>query len=453
MRVPISSRSVALDLLNKVTFEDSYANLVMPALLEEAKLNTRDSALAQELAFSTLRWQLTYDFILGQVSSRPVNEIDAIVLNALRLGAHQLLKMRIPPHAAINETVNLIRAVAGEKAVGFANGVLRRVSEKSFEQWIDIAEQKVASKTEFLSIHYSHPEWIVRALTQALAVDGLSEDIEDLLATNNHPAFVNLVALPGLSEVDDFTNEDIRANPFSPFGFSIDSGNPGDIPEIRSGLARVQDEGSQIAAMALVAFKDVKDTETWLDMCAGPGGKAALLAALASQAGANLVANEVQEHRAKLVDQALRPFNDVEVTVLDGRTIGELTPDTYDRIIVDAPCSGLGALRRRPEARWRKSSEDLKTLTQLQFELLESAAKALKRGGSLLYVTCSPHVSETTAIIDKAQRVLGLKVLDLTTVLNAKFMDNSLPKGRKTVQLYTHRDNTDCMFMAMLTKD
>lgn len=453
MRVPISSRSVALDLLNKVSFEDSYANLVMPALLEEAKLNTRDSALAQELAFSTLRWQLTYDFILGQVSSRPVNEIDAIVLNALRLGAHQLLKMRIPPHAAINETVNLIRAVAGEKAVGFANGVLRRVSEKSFEQWIDIAEQKVASKTEFLSIQYSHPEWIVRALTQALAVDGLSEDIEDLLATNNHPAFVNLVALPGLSEVDDFTNEDIRANPFSPFGFSIDSGNPGDIPEIRSGLARVQDEGSQIAAMALVAFKDVKDTETWLDMCAGPGGKAALLAALASQSGASLVANEVQEHRAKLVDQALRPFNDVEVTVLDGRTIGELTPDTYDRIIVDAPCSGLGALRRRPEARWRKSSEDLKTLTQLQFELLESAAKALKSGGSLLYVTCSPHVSETTAIIDKAQRVLGLKVLDLTTVLNAKFMDNSLPKGRKTVQLYTHRDNTDCMFMAMLTKD
>ena len=453
MRVPTSSRSVALDLLNKVTFEDSYANLVMPALLEEAKLNTRDSALAQELAFSTLRWQLTYDFILGQVSSRPVNEIDAIVLNALRLGCHQLLQMRIPPHAALNETVNLIRAVSGEKAVGFANGVLRRVSEKTFEQWIDIAEQKATSKTEFLSIQYSHPEWIVRALTQALAVDGLSNDIEDLLATNNHPAFVNLVALPGLSEVDEFTGEDVRANPFSPYGFSIESGNPGDIPEVRSGIARVQDEGSQIAAMALVAFKDVEAHEIWLDMCAGPGGKAALLAALASQSGAKLVANEVQEHRAKLVDQALRPFNDVEITVLDGRTIGDLTPEKYDRIIVDAPCSGLGALRRRPEARWRKSSEDLKTLTQLQFELLESAAKALKSGGSLLYVTCSPHVSETTAIIDKAQRVLGLKVLDLTTELNSKFMDGSLPKGRKTVQLYTHRDNTDCMFMAMLTKD
>ena len=453
MRVPITARSVALNLLNKVTFEDSYANLVMPTLLEEAKLNTRDSALAQELAFSTIRWQLTYDFILNQVSSRPVDEIDASVLNALRLGCHQLLKMRIPPHAAINETVNLIRAVVGEKAVGFANGVLRRVSEKSFEQWIDIAEDKAKSKIEFLSIQYSHPEWIVRALTQALTVDGLSDQIEDLLASDNHPAFVNLVALPGLSKVSDFENENVRPNTFSPYGFSIESGNPGDIVEVRTGVARVQDEGSQIAAMALTAFNDVKPGEKWLDMCAGPGGKAALLSAIASQSNIQLVANEVQEHRAKLVANALSAFSNVEISILDGRSFGEHEPDTYDRIIVDAPCSGLGALRRRPEARWRKSSEDLKTLTQLQFELLESASKALKKGGSLLYVTCSPHLSETTAIIDKAQRVLGLRVLDLTSQLNSKFMDNSLPAGRKTVQLYTHRDNTDCMFMAMLTKD
>ncbi len=453
MRAPINARSVALDLLNKVTFEDSYANLVMPALLEEAKLKTRDSSLAQELAFSTIRWQLTYDFILNQVSSRPVEEIDASVLNSLRMGCHQLLKMRIPPHAAINETVNLIRATVGEKAVGFANGVLRRVSEKTFDQWIDIAEDKASSKVEFLSIQYSHPQWIVRALTQALTADGLSDEIEDLLATNNNPAFVNLVALPGLASIDDFDSEETRVNRFSPYGFSIDSGNPGDIDEVRSGTVRVQDEGSQIAAIALADFKAVQKNETWLDMCAGPGGKAALLAALAERAGAHLTANEVQEHRAKLVSNALRPFPDVEVTVKDGRTLGELQPDSFDRIIVDAPCSGLGALRRRPEARWRKSAEDLKTLTQLQFDLLESAGKALKPGGLLLYVTCSPHVAETVGIIDKAQRTLGLKVLDLTSSLNAGVMAGTLPSNRKTVQLYTNRDNTDCMFMAMLTKE
>lgn len=453
MRTPITARSVALDLLNKVTFEDSYANLVMPNFLEEAKLNTRDSALAQELAFSTIRWQLTYDFILNQVSSRPVDEIDAIVLNALRMGSHQLLKMRIPPHAAINETVNLIRSVVGEKAVGFANGVLRRVSEKTFEQWIDIAEDKAKSKVEFLSIQYSHPQWIVRALTQALTSDGLASDIEDLLATNNHPAFVNLVALPGLADVRDFDDQGSLPNRFSPYGFSIESGNPGEIPEVRIGTARVQDEGSQIAALALAGFTDVVKGEKWLDLCAGPGGKAALLAALAQQSQATLVANEVQEHRAKLVSNALKPFNNVEVTVEDGRVFGTKQPDAFDRIIVDAPCSGLGALRRRPEARWRKSSEDLKALTQLQFELLESASKALKPGGLLLYVTCSPHLSETVAIVDKAQRSLGLRVLDLTTSLNESLMGGTLPATRKTVQLYTHRDNTDCMFMAMLTKD
>ena len=453
MRTPISARSVALELLNKVTFEDSYANLTMPNLLEEAKLNTRDSALAQELAFSTIRWQLTYDFILNQVSSRPVEEIDAVVLNALRMGSHQLLKMRIPPHAAINETVNLIRSVVGEKAVGFANGVLRRVSEKTWDHWIDIAEQKATSKTEFLSIQYSHPQWIVRALTQALTADGLADEIEDLLATNNHPAFVNLVALPGLSEVSDFDFSGAMPNRFSPYGFSIESGNPGEITEVRVGTARVQDEGSQIAVLALVGFKAKEQGEKWLDMCAGPGGKAALLAALADKSGATLVANEVQEHRAKLVSNALKPFHNVSVTIEDGRQIGTESPNSYDRIIVDAPCSGLGALRRRPEARWRKSSEDLKTLTQLQFELLDSASKALKPGGLLLYVTCSPHLSETVAIVDKAQRTLGLKVLDLTASLNKSLMGGALPSNRKTVQLYTNRDNTDCMFMAMLTKD
>jgi 16S rRNA (cytosine967-C5)-methyltransferase len=453
MRVPISSRSVALELLNKVTFEDAYANLVLPNLLEEAKLNQRDSALAQELAFSTIRWQLTYDFILGQVSSRPVAEIDATVLNALRLGCHQLLKMRIPPHAAINETVNLIRAVVGEKAVGFANGVLRRVSEMPFEAWIDIAEDKAKSKNEFLSIQYSHPEWIIRALSQALATDNLGDELEDLLASDNHPAFVNLVSLPGFDKPEESESVGFRENTFSPYGFSIESGNPGEIPEVRSGTARVQDEGSQLAALALASYGDVAKGERWLDLCAGPGGKAALLAALAEQESATLTANEVQEHRAKLVRSALRPFSDVDVLVEDGREFGAKYPAVFDRVIVDAPCSGLGALRRRPESRWRKSAEDLKTLTQLQYELLESAKGALKPGGLLLYVTCSPHLSETIAIVDKAQKNLGLRVLDLTTHMNKNYMNGTLPEGRKTIQLYTHRDNTDCMFMALMTKD
>jgi len=451
LRTPISARSVALELLNKVTQEDSYANLVMPSLLDAAKLETRDAAFAQELAFSTLRWQLTYDAILDTVSSRPVTEIDATLLNALRLGCHQLLQMRVPAHAALNETVQLIRYACGEKMVGFANGLLRRVSEKTFDHWLGIIEAKASSEVERLSLRYSHPQWIVRALQQSLRSDDRTNQLDDLLRVNNVPALVNLVALPGFASREDFEDMSESSNRYSPFGFTLDSGNPADLVEVKTGAVRVQDEGSQLAALSLASFKEITQGENWLDLCAGPGGKAALLAAIAEIENVKLTANEVQPHRAELVIKALKSFPSVRVTVEDGRDFG-LQPDKYDRILVDAPCTGLGALRRRPEARWRKSAEDLKTLTALQFELLESSYKALKPGGLLLYVTCSPHLSETTAVIEKAIKQLGVSVLDLTTPMNEKYMAGTLPDNRKTVQLYTDRDNTDCMFMAMLTK-
>jgi 16S rRNA (cytosine967-C5)-methyltransferase len=452
MRIAITARSVALQLLNKVYVEAAYANLAMPGLLTEAKLPDRDSAFAQELGFSTIRWQLTYDRIIGQVSSRGLSEIEPVLLNGIRLGVHQLLQMRVPAHAAINETVNLIRQACGEKVVGFANGVLRRISEKSLADWIDLLENNLTSEIEVLSLRYSHPEWIVRALQQSLKSDGIEKSLPELLASNNAPALVTMVALPGLSDRNAFLTEGALPTYLSPYGFLLDSGNPSEIPEVRTGEVRVQDEGSQIAALALISPKPVGENETWLDMCAGPGGKAALLAALARENGAKLYANESQEHRTELVRKAMRPFPEVEVRTGDGREIGEANPEAFDRILLDAPCTGLGALRRRPEARWRKSAEDLKGLTELQFQLLESAYQALKPGGLLLYVTCSPHLSETTAVVSRAIKDLGAQALDLTESLNETYFGGILPNGRKTVQLYTHRDGTDCMFMALLTK-
>lgn len=452
MRIPISSRSVALDLLNRVSVDGAYANLVMPQLLEQARLEPRDSAFAQELAFSTIRWTQSYDAIIDRVASRPVAEIETSLLNGIRLGVHQLLQMRVPPHAAINETVNLIRQVSGEKVVGFANGVLRRVSERSLEQWIDTLTKNETSTTSILALTHSHPEWIVRALQQSLKSDGIETELAELLEANNIPANVTLVALPGLTNREQYLSDGGLVTHFSPYGFSIESGNPGDLEEVRRGSVRVQDEGSQLAALALVEAKKVSPGEKWLDMCAGPGGKAALLAALAKEEGAQLTANEVQEHRANLVAKALAPFPETHLTVLDGRSFGQSHAGHFDRILLDAPCTGLGALRRRPEARLRKSSEDLKQLVELQYELLESAYTALKPGGQLLYVTCSPHLSETTAVISKAVKLLNAQVLDLTDVMNKKFMQGTLPTNRKTVQLYTHRDGTDCMFMALITK-
>ena len=447
-----SSRSVALELLLAVELEDAYANLLLPKLLDRSGLDTRDTGFAQELAFGTLRWQLFYDRVIEECAKRYSDEIDIKALVVLRLGAHQILGMRVPSHAALSETVNLAKAALSQGAVGFVNGVLRRVSERSREEWLAIVLEGLENPDERLAVEFSHPIWVVRALGTALKLDGHEGELQDLLLADNIAPLVSLVALPGLANQDDF--EDLEVGPASPIGAQLDGGDPNQLLAFREGRVRVQDQGSQLAALALVDVKPVAKDELWLDMCAGPGGKAALLAAEAKLAGAKLVCNEVSEHRAKLVSQALKPVDSsIKVTIEDGREIGNDSPNKFDRILLDAPCTGLGALRRRPEARWRKQQSDVAQLSKLQEELLTSAWAALKPGGVLAYVTCSPHIAETNSVVEWATRKLsGVELLDGNAVL-AKINPNlQLNTKRKTVQLWPHLHQTDAMFIALLHK-
>jgi len=444
------SRSMALELLNQVTFDDAYANLAMQKLLRHSKMSARDKSFAQELAFGAIRNQLTYDRIIDIVSSRKSSEIDATLLNCLRLGCHQILNMRVPDHAAISETVDLVRKNCGEKVVGFANGILRSISQLPLENWLAQLKRSTSAE-EYRTLAFSHPLWIINAYRSALEADGLAEDLEKLLDINNNPAEVNLVALPGLA-TRPAEGESIQHNKNSPYGFSISGGNPTELDGFENGSIRVQDEGSQLAALTLADFRPIRESERWLDLCAGPGGKSAVLAAIAKLNGVEFEANEPMEHRAALVEEALVSIGQFKVHRADGRSFANTQSGKFDRILLDAPCTGLGALRRRPEARWRKSDQDLKDLCKLQYELLESAISLLKDDGVCLYVTCSPHLSETTAIIHKAVQNLEIEVEDLTAVLNTKYFSNTLPTNRKTVQLFTHRDGMDSMFMAMLRK-
>jgi 16S rRNA (cytosine967-C5)-methyltransferase len=421
-----SARSVAFELLLAVESDDTYANLHLPKLLAQAKLGERDSALAQELAFGTIRNQMLYDNIIGICAKRPTAEIEERSKLLVRLGAHQLLSMRIPSHAAINETVNLAKQVASQGTSGFVNGVLRRVSERSLEQWIAQLFENQPDPTERLAIEYSHPAWIVRSLQQALNVDGRGETLADLLLADNTPAPVNLVALPGLAT--EAHTQNLISGGASPIGFKMS---------------------------ALTSVSSINAGEKWLDMCAGPGGKAALLAAIAKQSGATLETNEISEHRAKLVSQALSKVDpSVPVFVSDGTTIGADAPQSFDRILLDAPCTGLGSLRRRPESRWRKSARDVSNLANLQTSLIESAFLALKPGGVLAYVTCSPHSGETLAIVDLLERKFAhqVQLLNATEVLKRINPGLELNQGRKTVQLWPHINQTDAMFIALITK-
>ena len=450
-KTPRTSRGVAYELLRSVEVDQAYANLELPKLLTETNLNTRDAALAQELAFGTIRNQYLYDRIIEVGGGRKISAIDRSSLFLLRLGAHQLLGMRIPAHAAINETVDLAKIVVNHGAGGFINGILRRVSEKSREQWIAHLSDGVNDAAEKLALEYSHPVWVIRALQQALKLDGREAELQELLAFDNQAPLVNLVLLPGKSaDVEEFV-----AGQASPIGFVLREGDPGKLPQVRDGQMRIQDQGSQLAALLLSRARPTKPGELWLDLCAGPGGKAAVLAAEAKLVGAHFYANEIAPHRAKLVQQALSKVdNQVEISVEDGRTFGEHYREKFDRIMLDAPCTGLGALRRRPEARWRKQPSDVAELSKLQEELLGSAWEALAPGGLLAYVTCSPHTGETVSIVDWLMRKYGSQVelLDAKQVLHKVKPELRLNPNRKTVQLWPQVHETDAMFMALITK-
>ena len=453
MNFKATARSVAFELLRAVEQDDAYANLLLPKLIAEAKLEPRDSALAQELAFGTIRNQFLYDRIIEHGAKRKIDEIDARGKLLLRLGAHQLLSMRVPSHAAINETVDLTKLVASQGAVGFVNGILRRVSERTIEDWRELLLSETEDRVAKLELMYSHPAWIIRSLEQALKVDGRGETLEALLENDNQAPLVNLVALPGIARPEHEVG--LTRGTASPIGFTLQSGDPAKLPAMRDGFIRVQDQGSQLAALALAEAKPISSNEQWLDMCAGPGGKAALLAAIAKTNGVKFVANEIAEHRAKLVSQALRKIDDtVDVFCADGRTIGEDAPDSFDRILLDAPCTGLGALRRRPESRWRRTPKDVSDLTKLQEQLIESAWLALKPGGVLAYVTCSPHSGETISIVDWLERKHGAAVslINATEVLKHLSPNLQINESRKTVQLWPHINGTDAMFISLITK-
>jgi len=452
-------RRVAYEAVAAVHRDDAYANLVLPHLIGRAALADRDAALATELTYGTLRRRGTLDAVLAAAADRPVERIDPPARDALRLGAYQALFTRIPAHAAVASTVDLVRRVH-PPATGFANAVLRRVADRSLDEWIaEVAPAATDDPVGHLAVVHSHPAWIVRAFAEALGEDlsggGAGSQTARALAADNEPAPVHLCARPGRVDAVTLADE-VGGSPgvFSPYAVYLPGGAPGRVRAIADGRAHVQDEGSQLVTAALAAAAvSGGPAERWLDMCAGPGGKAALLGALAAQQAATVTAVEVAEHRARLVAEAVSGLP-VRVVRADAREVGpgeEIPPAAFDRVLVDAPCTGLGALRRRPEARWRRTPADLPALTRLQRELLVAAIAAVRPGGVVAYVVCSPHVVETRVSVAEGRR----RSPHRTELLDARPL---LPAGMPelgdgpTVQLWPHRHGTDAMFLAVLRR-
>jgi 16S rRNA (cytosine967-C5)-methyltransferase len=425
-----------------VSEDGAYANLVLPGLIAQRGLHGRDAALATELGYGTVRAAGTLDEIIATCVDRPLAEVDPAARDLLRLGAYQILRTRIPPHAAVATTVDLARATGNGRAAGFLNAVLRRITRQDWSSWTDELATG-GSPLRRVALRTAHPEWIAEAFAEALGHD-LAETESALAADDLRPQ-THLVAWPGRVDRDELAETaGGRPGPYSPYAVRMDGGDPADLAAIREHRAGVQDEGSQLCAIAATRAAIDGPDEQWLDLCAGPGGKTALLAALAAERGAHVTANELHPHRADLVRRATSPWQ-VDIVVGDAR---ELAPRDggYDRVLVDVPCTGLGALRRRPEARWRRDPADTPSLTTLQTELLDTALRMARPGGFVTYVTCSPHLPETVGVLRAA--TVPHELLDARGCFPGV---DQLGDG-PTVQLWPHRHGTDAMFCALLRR-
>lgn len=468
LRGPSEARITALTILERVDENRAYANLELNQQLRQRRLSPQDSAFVTELVSGTLREQLLYDEVVSRASGRSMESLDVLTRNNLRMSAHQLLSLHSPPYAVVNEAVELQKSLGKRGAAGLVNAVVRRISERTKPDWIAELVDQTASEDRRLSVTYSHPQWIVRALREALRAEGREDELIALLEADNTAPSVNVAVLTRDGEIPDdsvFSDHlrlaDIEFTGPSPIGGVIPRGSPANLlrPSVDSDEAqfRVQDQGSQLAALALarIATPTRSPHEAWLDVCAGPGGKTALLAWEAARAGASLRATELSKHRTQLVRDALsRAPISVDVVTADATTDEAYGRQLFDRILVDAPCTGLGALRRRPDARLRKSPSDVGDLVAAQSGILEKAVEHLKPGGVAAYVTCSPLLAETRTTVDVVlRRHPELTELDARAVVSSIVREPlDLPGAARSVQLWPHRHGTDAMFIALLQR-
>jgi 16S rRNA (cytosine967-C5)-methyltransferase len=439
-RRAITARQTALAAAKAIR-AGGYANLVVADLLSETSLTSVDTRFVTELVYGAARHQGTLDAVIEAASGRALTSLQPGVVDVLRLGAEQILKMRVPVHAGVAESVELARTQIGARVTGVVNAILRRVAARDWAGWIEVLSQ---GRSEFarLGLDTCHPDWIVQAYQEVLPADELRAALE----ANNVAPTPTLVVRPTLMTREELLTHGGTPTPYSRWGVRRE-GNPGDVPAVRQGRAGVQDEGSQ---MVVDLLNQVDAAEgPWADVCAGPGGKAALLMGLARARSAPFLAAELHPHRARLVASALSAYGSTPVVVADARTPAWC--GDFGRILVDAPCTGLGALRRRPEARWVKRASDVAQLRQLQIDLLRAGLDRTTSSGVVAYVTCSPHRGETADVV---AAVLADQTADL---INAPALIPDVPMARAStdprfIQLWPHRHDTDAMFCALLRR-
>jgi len=436
----LNPRELAWAVLTEVDRGPYPADELLDRRLRRSGLARGDRSLATELVYGTLRWRETIDAVLEQALGKPPQRLSPRLCNLLRLGAYQVLFLRIPHYAAVHETVELAKGMPGVSPL--VNALLRRICR---EGWDLLPEGR--DSLERLSIRWSHPRWMVETFSRLLGW----EEVEDLLRANNLPPPLTIrtntlrTTRPQLLQELQQLGLEAIPTPWSPEGIELRSASdPRELPPYREGKFWVQDEASQL----VVHLLGVRPGERVLDLCAAPGGKTGHLAQLMGDRG-RIVALDVSPRRVRLLRSGMRRLGvrAVEVHCLDASRPFDL--GRFDRILADVPCSGLGVLRRHPELKWRRREEDLQQLISLQRSLLLQALQALTPCGTLLYVTCTLTEEENDQMVSfLLQRCPQLRLDDLAECFPQW---QELFEGG-VLRLYPHRHGTDGFFAARLTK-
>jgi 16S rRNA (cytosine967-C5)-methyltransferase len=443
-----SVRQLASEILRKVESRDAFADILLDDAYRKSALPDRDRALLTELVYGTLRWRGKIDAQLTRQLRRPLNDSEVFIRNLLRVTVYQLLFLdKIPDYAAVDEAVRLAKTHNGRKVAGFVNGVLRNVLR---DRERVAGSEPPSDSTTALAIEVSHPEWLVRRWIEEF---GREEAVALMLANNQKPPLVvraNTMKTTREELLKLFRQNGITAEPsrWSPQGVSI-SGGPAvmRMPGFEEGLFQVQAEASQHIGYLL----SPKSGEHVLDACAAPGGKTTHLAELMGDTGEVLATDRSARGVRKIIESAARlGLKSIQSRCVDITHESSPSDRPFDRILVDAPCSGLGTLRAHPEIKWRRNEADIARLSGVQSELLNRVADRLKPAGVLVYSTCTLSRAENEAVVeDFLKRHSGFELEDAAEHLPDEA--KSLVQ-RRYFRALPHRHNTDGFFAARMRK-
>ena len=439
-------RELALGVLDRVERRQAYADVLLSARLDQAGLTDADAALLTRVVYGTLRWRGRIDRVLGLLLRKPLEDLDPPVRNLLRLGGYEMLFLdRVPAYATVNELVELARKRAGPGKARLVNAVLRRIADREPEAW---SPPTSSERMEDIAARVSHPPWLVRLWREQLG----PEESRLLMEANNEEAPLVLRANGRRIGRDELVRRlcsrgvDARPGAWSPLAVRLrGSASPGGLAEFREGLCQVQGEASQLVGFLAAPEPGMRV----LDVCAAPGGKTTHVAELMEDRG-EIVACDISERGlGRLADNARRlDLHCIRSHAGDATLALPGEPESFHRVLVDAPCSGLGTLRAHPEIRWRRTPKDLPRLAALQAAILDQASARVRPGGVLVYATCTLSRVENEEVVEAfVERHPGFAVEDATAHLPAPA--RPMTRGRYFTAL-PHRHDTDGFFAARL---